>query len=149
MLGTTPRTLRQWESTGELIPSRKTKAGTRCYAVNDLLAVRDENAPTIGYARVSGHRQQDDLKRQQEMLETYGAAKGWRMEVITDLGSGLNYRKAGLQRLLELIMRRRMRRAGPDAQRPPATIRCRIGVCALRGTGHRDRYHPPGRPAYF
>ena len=32
------------------------------------------------------------------------------MEVITDLGSGLNYRKAGLQRLLELIMRRRMRR---------------------------------------
>ena len=65
---------------------------------------------TIGYARVSGHRQQDDLKRQQEMLETYGAAKGWRMEVITDLGSGLNYRKAGLQRLLELIMRRRMRR---------------------------------------
>jgi putative resolvase len=110
MLGTTPRTLRQWESTGELIPSRKTKGGTRYYAVNDLLAVRDENAPTIGYARVSGHRQQDDLKRQQEMLETYGAAKGWRMEVITDLGSGLNYRKAGLQRLLELIMRRRMRR---------------------------------------
>ena len=84
--------------------------GTRYYAVNDLLAARDENAPTIGYARVSGHRQQDDLKRQQEMLETYGAAKGWRMEVITDLGSGLNYRKAGLQRLLELIMRRRMRR---------------------------------------
>ena len=110
MLGTTPRTLRQWESTGELIPSRKTKGGTRYYAVNDLLAVRDENAPTIGYARVSGHRQKDDLKRQQEMLETYGAAKGWRMEVITDLGSGLNYRKAGLQRLLELIMRRRMRR---------------------------------------
>ena len=72
--------------------------------------MRDENAPTIGYVRVSGHRQKDDLKRQQEMLETYGAAKGWRMEVITDLGSGLNYRRAGLQRLLELIMRRRMRR---------------------------------------
>ena len=78
MLGTTPRTLRQWESTGELIPSRKTKGGTRYYAVNDLLAARDENAPTIGYARVSGHRQQDDLKRQQEMLETYGAANTWK-----------------------------------------------------------------------
>jgi predicted site-specific integrase-resolvase len=110
MLGTTPRTLRQWETTGELLPARKTKGGTRYYSITDLSVVSDDNAPTIGYARVSGHHQKDDLKRQQEMLETYGAAKGWRMEVITDLGSGLNYRKAGLQRLLELIMRRRMRR---------------------------------------
>ena len=82
----------------KLMPARKTKGGTRYYSVSDLMAVSDDSAPTIGYARVSGHRQQDDLKRQQEMLETYGAAKGWRMEVITDLGSGLNYRKAGLQR---------------------------------------------------
>ena len=36
-------------------------------SVSDLMAVSDDSAPTIGYARVSGHRQQDDLKRQQEM----------------------------------------------------------------------------------
>ncbi len=52
MLGTTPRTLRQWDPTGELVPAHKTKGGTRYYAVADLLAVGDENAPTIGYARV-------------------------------------------------------------------------------------------------
>ena len=68
MLGTTPRTLRQWETTGELLPARKTRGGTRYYSITDLMAVSDENAPTIGYARVSGHRQKDDLKRQQEML---------------------------------------------------------------------------------
>ena len=110
MLGTTPGTLRRWESTGELLPARKTKGGTRYYAVSDLLAVNDVSAPTIGYARVSGQRQKDDLKRQQEMLETYGAAKGWRMEVISDLGSGMNYHKPGLQRLIELILRRQLRR---------------------------------------
>jgi predicted site-specific integrase-resolvase len=110
MLGTTPGTLRRWESTGELLPARKTKGGTRYYAIADLLAVNDASAPTIGYARVSGQRQKDDLKRQQEMLATYGAAKGWRMEVITDLGSGMNYHKPGLQRLIELILRRQLRR---------------------------------------
>ena len=31
-------------------------------------------------------------------------------EVIRDLGSGMNYRKKGLQRLLDLILRRQMKR---------------------------------------
>ena len=35
MLGTKPDTLRKWERTGELLPTRKTRAGTRCYAVAD------------------------------------------------------------------------------------------------------------------
>ena len=30
--------------------------------------------------------------------------------MITDLGSGMNYRKKGLHQLLELILERRMRR---------------------------------------
>jgi predicted site-specific integrase-resolvase len=50
------------------------------------------------------------IKRQQEMLETYCAAKGWRTEVIADLGSGMNYRKKGLNRLLEMILRKRVKR---------------------------------------
>ncbi len=110
MLGTTPRTLRQWEETGELLPARKTKGGTRYYLMADLLGMANESAPTIGYARVSGQRQKDDLRRQVEMLETYGAAKGWRMEVISDLGSGMNYHKQGLQDLIERILRRQIRR---------------------------------------
>jgi Predicted site-specific integrase-resolvase len=44
------------------------------------------------------------------MLETYCAAKGWRTELVTDLGSGMNDRKQGLQKLLEVIVRRKMRR---------------------------------------
>ena len=37
-------------------------------------------------------------------IGTFCAAKGWRHEIIADLGSGLNYKKKDLQRLLELIL---------------------------------------------
>lgn len=76
---------------GRLVPTRKTRAGTRYYAVADLLAIKDEGAPTIAYARVSSHDQKNDLDRQHEVQEAYCAAKGWRTLVIRDLGSGMNY----------------------------------------------------------
>lgn len=110
LLGVTITTLRRWEASGELTPARKTKGGTRYYAVADLLGLGDVDAPTVCYARVSSHDQRPDLERQQAMLESYCAAKGWRSEVVKDLGSGMNYRKKGLNRLLEMILRKQMRR---------------------------------------
>lgn len=38
MLGTSPSTLRMWETTGELLPTRRTRGGTRYYPIADLLA---------------------------------------------------------------------------------------------------------------
>jgi predicted site-specific integrase-resolvase len=110
LLGCSISTLRKWEATGELLPARKTAGGTRYYATADLLGLGDADAPTVCYARVSSHDQKDDLDRQHAMLEAYCAAKGWRSEVIKDLGSGMNYRKPGLNRLLEMILRKQMRR---------------------------------------
>ncbi len=110
LLGAAIPTLRKWEATGELLPTRKTKGGTRYYAVSDLLGLGDADAPTVCYARVSSHDQKADLERQHAMLESYCAAKGWRCEVIKDLGSGMNYRKPGLNQLLEMILRKQMRR---------------------------------------
>lgn len=110
LLGVTITTLRRWEASGELTPARKTKGGTRYYAVVDLLGLGDADAPTVCYARVSSHDQKTDLERQQAMLESYCAAKGWRSEVVKDLGSGMNYRKRGLNHLLEMILRKQMRR---------------------------------------
>ena len=110
LIGTTPGQLRKWESTGELLPARKTLGGTRYYAMADLLGLANESAPTVCYARVSSHDQKADLEHQHAVLEAYCAAKGWRTQVIRDLGSGMNYRKKGLQELLDLILRRRMRR---------------------------------------
>ena len=110
MLGVTPQTLRKWEETGELLPERRSKTGTRYYDINKLAGINNEGQPTVCYARVSSHDQKEDLNRQQALLEAYCAAKGWRCQVIRDLGSGMNYRKQGLNQLLELIMSRKMKR---------------------------------------
>ena len=110
MLGVSVQALRKWEASGELLPARKSKHGTRYYAVSDLTGAAALDAPTICYARVYSHDRKEDLERQQAALEAYCAAKGWRTETIKDLGSGMNYRKKGLQKLLELILRRKIRR---------------------------------------
>ena len=110
LLGVSVVTLRKWEASRELIPARKTAGGTRFYAVTDLMELGDADAPTVCYARVSSHDQKADLERQHAMLEAYCAAKGWRSEVIKDLGGGMNYRKPGLNKLLEMILRKQMKR---------------------------------------
>lgn len=110
ILGVDVQTLRAWEASGELIPDRRSKGGVRYYDVGKIMGLGSEDMPTIGYARVSSHDQKSDLVRQAELVEAFCAAKGWRHEIITDLGSGLNYRKKGLHRLLEMILHRRIRR---------------------------------------
>ena len=110
LLGVSAVSLRRWETTGELIPARKTQWGTRYYDVQDLLKSNTSDTPTICYARVSSNDQKEELTRQHQMLEAYCAAKGWRATTIKDLGSGLNYRKKGLHELLDLILNKKMKR---------------------------------------
>lgn len=62
-----------------------------------------DNAITIGYARVSSHDQKSDLETQKQVLELFCAQHGWQYQVIEELGSGLNYSKRGLQRLIRMI----------------------------------------------
>ena len=110
LLGVTPQTLRKWEATGHLVPTRKSLGGTRYYSASQLLGHRSDDPPTVCYARVSSHDQKADLERQAALLEGYCAAHGWTSLVIRDLGSGMNYRKKGLRQLLEMILEGRTQR---------------------------------------
>jgi predicted site-specific integrase-resolvase len=112
ILGSSPAQLRKWELTGELLPARKTKGGTRYYDIDSLLSDTDVNADkiTLCYARVSSHEQKADLERQQMLLESYCAAKGWQFEIIKDLGSGMDYHKKGLKTLLDKILNKEIER---------------------------------------
>jgi len=105
-LGVTTQTLRKWEEDGQLLPDRKTAGGTRYYNLERILGVLTPSGIdlTIAYARVSSRDQKDDLKRQIEILSLFCAQKGWQPEIIKDLGSGMNYNKKGLRRLLDLIL---------------------------------------------
>ena len=44
------------------------------------------------------------------MLELYCARQGWTFAVVADLGSGMNYRKEGLKRLLNDVVEGRIGR---------------------------------------
>mgnify|MGYP001581668975 CR=1 FL=1 len=101
-LGVTAKTLRKWEKDGK-ITSARTEGNHRRYDLSKLLNIKSDGLLTIAYARVSSHDQKDDLKRQVNVLESYCATKGWQFEIIQDLGSGMNYKKKGLVRLIKLI----------------------------------------------
>ena len=111
ILGVSIQTLRRWELTGALIPARKVR-GTRYYNYEALFGLKKnvEDNLTVAYARVSSHDQKKDLERQVEALSSYCAAKGWNYKIISDLGSGMNYRKKGLKQLLDDILERKIRR---------------------------------------
>ena len=111
ILGVTVQTLRRWEKSGQLLPDKKTDGGTRYYDIDRLLGISSkESILTIGYARVSSHDQKEDLVRQKQALSTYCAAHGWNYEIISDLGSGMNYKKRGLKNLLDAILGRKIKR---------------------------------------
>ena len=110
LLGVSVQALRNWESEGKIMPSHRTPGGQRMYDLAELLGVNDKTYPTIAYARVSSNDQKEDLEHQHAVLEAFCNKNGWQTEIIRDLGSGMNYNKKGLLRLLELIVHGQMSR---------------------------------------
>lgn len=106
MLGVTPQTLRNWDKLGKLKPHHTASNGYRYYSQEQLESITNvqrEKRITIGYCRVSSHKQKDDLERQCENMRTYLLAQGKPFKIIQDIGSGINYRNKGLVKLVELI----------------------------------------------
>ena len=105
-LGVHPATLRRWEE-GKIDPPERTTGGDRRYDLAKLRHLAPHQAPssrtTLAYARVSTTGQKDDLTRQVALLESFCAAELWTYEILTDVGSGLNYRKRGLRQLINRI----------------------------------------------
>ena len=110
LLGVNAQTLRCWEDSGAIKPAKRTPKGTRLYSLQELLDVNDLTYPTIAYARVSSSDQKEDLERQHAVLESFCNKNGWQTEIIRDLGSGMNYNKKGLLRLLDLMVDGQMSR---------------------------------------
>ena len=108
LLGVTAQTLRNWDKEGKLKPSYTKSNGYRYYSEEDVLSYtkerdRKKEKKIIGYVRVSSKKQEDDLIRQKENLEKYLINTKQEYEIISDIGSGINYNKPGLKKLIEKI----------------------------------------------
>ena len=115
LLGVSVSTLRRWESDGVCLPAFRTSGGHRRYDLAQLesafflqSSVSPKSTHALAYARVSSHDQKQDLETQKNKLESYCQAHFESFEVLTDLGSGLNYKKPGLKKLLRLIFQRQL-----------------------------------------
>ena len=112
ILGVTAQTLRNWDKEGKLKPAYVKSNGYRYYSEDSILAYTNDKRKSkkklnvVGYARVSSKKQSDDLERQVNNLKSYLDSKYDEYEIITDIGSGTDYAKPGLKKLIEKINRK-------------------------------------------
>jgi excisionase family DNA binding protein len=97
-LGVSVSSLRRWEAEGK-VKSIRTPGGQRRYCIEEY---ESEGKSIVCYARVSTHGQKDDLERQAEFLRS----KYPRAEIITEIGSGLNFKRKRFLSILERIYQR-------------------------------------------
>lgn len=111
-LGVTVRTLQNWDRKG-IFPAHRTPTNKRYYTEQDYLKyINDHSDPKlkdkgkiVGYARVSTVNQKDDLKDQDKFIREFVNAKGIILdEMITEIGSGLNYQRKKWNKLLDEVM---------------------------------------------
>lgn len=104
ILGVTTPTLINWDKTGK-IRTIKSPTGTRLYDKQDVYSIAgidkiNDIKKKICYARVSSKKQMDDLKRQQDFFKSRYPDH----DLVTDIGSGINWKRKGLKTLLEQVM---------------------------------------------
>ena len=105
-VGVNVATLRRMDASGDLKPYHVSKGGTRYYSTEQLKYFGDtqQKAKLVaGYCRVSTPSQKDDLENQVNNVKTYMIAKGYSFEMITDIGSGIDYKRQGLKKLIDKI----------------------------------------------
>ena len=105
-LGLHYQTLRKYDSEGKIITIRS-EGGKRFYNVKKYIednknSIKDIIKRNICYCRVSSNKQKDDLLRQiNYMKERYPD-----YEIISDIGSGLNFNRSGLNKLINYSLNR-------------------------------------------
>lgn len=115
LIGKSTKTLQKWDREGKLVAHRSPQSNRRYYTHDQYLEYRGlkaaEKGQTIVCARVSGVAQKPDLLNQVEALKAYSQAHTILVdEWIQDIGSGLNYKRKGFNRLMEMVELGQVRR---------------------------------------
>jgi len=115
-LNVTVWTLQNWDRQGKLKANRVPKTNRRYYTeeqISDFLGKKKQtyNTKILIYCRVSNKRQKDDLSNQINFLKAFCNAKAEIVdEVLTDIGSGLNYKRKNFNLILEMATQGKIKR---------------------------------------
>jgi len=101
ILGLSMSTLRTYEKEGK-IETIRTDAGWRKfnvkkYLLDNNIEVEEKPKKNFIYCRVSSYDRKEDLQRQVKFLQD----KYPSYEIITDIGSGINFKRSGLKKLIK------------------------------------------------
>ena len=109
-LGVHPNTLRRWIKEGRVRAVRTPKGRFRIPEEEVLRLVGEvRKVMTVGYARVSSTTQRDDLEKQKHLILNYANEKGYReIQVLTDIGSGLNENRKNFLKLLNMVCEKKV-----------------------------------------
>ena len=109
LLGVHIKTLQRWDREGK-IKCVRTVGGKRRVPereIKRILGIKyDKQRKIIGYARVSSNTQKDDLDRQIQLIKSYAEENGWEIQILKDIGSGLNEKRKNYKKLLKMVMNR-------------------------------------------
>ncbi len=109
-LGVSTHALRDWADSGA-VHSIRTPGGQRLIDPDSITGFQAAQArpkdqrQVVLYSRVSSRKQQDDLDRQRKyLLQQHGVSDEHpRPLEVSDIGSGLNFKRPGLLRVLGLV----------------------------------------------
>lgn len=95
--GVSANTIRRWANDGSVV-FKRTPGGPRRYFISEKGVSIPKKEPRTNYIyiRVSSPKQREDLDRQEAFLRNFYPNH----KVIRDIGSGLNYKRKGLLKLL-------------------------------------------------
>ena len=107
LIGKSVNTLQKWDRKG-ILPALRTPTNRRYYTHEQYLAYRglvsSEVGLVIAYARVSSPSQKKDLAIQREALRAYCQEHAINVDQwVEDIGSALNYKRQGFNRVVEQI----------------------------------------------
>ena len=101
VFGVVTSTLRRWDKQNK-IKTIRTPSNYRRYDISSVNQIKNKNSIVVSkkkicYCRVSSKKQMDDLERQKDYLKS----KYPNHEIISDIGSGINWKRKGLLSILE------------------------------------------------
>jgi putative resolvase len=104
--GVSTQSLHRWEEEG-LVQTIRSPGGNRLYNRSDIKKLfgkstgeeEEKTKKRVCYARVSSEKQRPDLECQIQDLKR----KKPEYEILSDIGSGLNFKRRNFQRLLEQV----------------------------------------------
>ena len=99
--GVSTSTLRRWDKQNK-IKTIRTPSNYRRYDISSVKQTKNKKSIVMSkkkmcYCRVSAKKQMDDLERQKDYLKS----KYPNHEIISDIGSGINWKRKGLLSILE------------------------------------------------